>query len=160
MQAMSIRTHLLLTLSLLFLLAACKPRKGGVDLRTAIVGEWENYSLQVNLAPTSPQAEKVVKVKPGNWREDMKMAPTLTRYRKNGTVVTEYRTLSDSIFFATEGTWDVHKDSLIVIFKPKLVRTAYKVAFNGNFATFTGVVDFDLDKVANDQYELVCRKVE
>lgn len=157
---MPFRTFTLMAFSLLLILAGCKPRKGGIDLREAIVGEWENYSMRVELAPTSPKEEKVMETKAGKWREDMKMAPPLTRYRKNGTAVTEFRTVNDSIFFATDGTWDVHKDSLIVTFKPQMVRTAYKVEFSGDYATFTGIVDYDQDKQVNDRYQLVCRKLD
>ncbi len=61
-------------------------------------GEWRNESMRVECATyRGSDSTFVIDVPAGQWEAKMKMQPIRTTYKADGSYVSEYRTLSDSI---------------------------------------------------------------
>lgn len=150
-------------LALILSISACKPRLSPteINLKEALIGEWRNVSLHVT-HPTHKGSDSthIIIVEKGKWVEKMQMAPIRTHYKKDGTYFSEYRTVADSLFFLSEGTWDVENDSLMMTIGPKKTRVMYKVELDGKEAKITSRLDFDADGQADDLYVGVQKKYE
>jgi hypothetical protein len=154
--------NLTISLGILVLLAsACKPRSVTPSLRDALIGEWVNQTLEVELRTyLGKDTTSHIHVTAQNWLETMKMAPIRTRLKRDGTFSSEYRTVTDSLFYFAEGNWEVKKDSLLMVFKPKMRKVSYHVEIKGQTATFTGILDWDQDGAADDLYMGTQRKTD
>lgn len=146
---------------LVLLVAGCKTRKGAFDLREALIGEWTNASMVVEMhSHLNSDSNKTIQVKDNEWKEKTGFAPIKTNLKKDGSFFSEYRTVTDSLFYLAEGTWEVKQDSLIMQFKPKMNYAKYKVEIHGNSGSFTGLLDWDQDGKQDDFYKGIQRKTD
>lgn len=158
---MQLRQLYIVVTLLILMTYGCKTRQVTIGLRDALVGEWVNQTLDVELRTyLGKDTTSYIHVNQQNWLETMKMAPIRTRLKRDGTFSSEYRTVSDSLFYFAEGNWDVEKDSLFMVFKPKMRKVAYHVQMDGETATFTSLLDWDQDGAADDLYQGIQRKTD
>jgi len=129
---------------------SCSSKKDGKEKveekKTAspLIGEWENLSMIIRME------DSILNVPEGQWQEVMGFRPITTVYSENGTYVSEYKTLADSVFMSSSGTWRANNDSLIMIEHGVENRYYYRVF--GDTVVFRAFLDWDQDGLKNDHY--------
>lgn len=132
------------------LLIACSSgteEKQAAELKTAneaIIGEWRNLSMIVRMP------DSTVNVPEGKWEEVLGIKPIRTTFNENGTFVSEYRTLEDSVFMTSNGTWKIDGDTLAMIERGS--ENKYYFTVDGDTVIFRGYLDWDQDGLPNDHY--------
>lgn len=150
-----------LLLSLLVAIAACESTKkeeedtkAKVDetaesLREALIGgEWRNLSMQVTIH--GDEKDSVISVPEGEWENILQIKPITTVFHDDGTYTSEYRTLEDSVFMTSQGTWMLTSDTLFMV--ERGTGNGYKTSITGDIARFEGYLDWDEDGEADDHY--------
>jgi hypothetical protein len=119
----------------------------GGALAKALIGEWRNLYVKINLK------DKVMEADSSNWEARLHIKPIRTHFRDDGTYYSEYRNLQDSVVRMPSGTWSVEGDSLTMTeLKPDKSTMKFQLHIDRDIATFTGLIDFDGDGVANELY--------
>lgn len=109
-----------------------------------IIGEWRNLSMIVRMP------DSTVNVPEGAWEDVLGIKPIRTTFNENGTFVSEYRTLEDSVFMTSNGTWKIEGDTLAMI--ERGAENKYFYSIDGDTVTFRGYLDWDQDGLPNDHY--------
>lgn len=109
-----------------------------------IVGEWRNLSLIVRMP------DSTVNVPEGQWEAVLGIKPIRTTFNENGTFVSEYRTLEDSVFMTSNGSWEIEGDTLSMV--ERGTENKYFYSLDGDTVTFRGYLDWDQDGLPNDHY--------
>jgi len=125
-----------------------------------LFGEWRNESMRVE-CPTYKGTDStyVLDVPAGQWEAKMRMKPIRTTYGADGNYVSEYRTLTDSVFIRRQGSWTANGNRLILReTMPDTREYINEYTFSGKKATFTSMLDFDGDGRNDDSYKGVQRK--
>jgi len=107
-------------------------------------GEWQNLSMIVRMQ------DSTLYVPEGKWEDLMGFKPIKTTFYEDGTYLSEYRTLTDSIFMSSNGTWKTHNDSLTMI--EHGVENKYYYRVFGDTVIFRSFLDWDQDGLKNDHY--------
>lgn len=110
----------------------------------SIIGEWRNVSLIVRMP------DSTVNVPEGEWEAVLGIKPIRTTFNENGTFVSEYRTLEDSVFMTSNGTWLIEGDTLAMV--ERGIENKYHFYLDGETAIFRGYLDWDQDGQRNDHY--------
>jgi hypothetical protein len=149
----------------LFLMAlsfvACSPQQTAQsNLRKALIGEWRNVSIHVTInTANNSDSSAVFAADESNWEEKLRMKPIRTFYKEDGSYISEYRNLSDSLFHTASGTWSVRGDSLILNqTQPSAETYRSQVMIKDALAEFTIRLDWDQDGNEDDLYFGVQRK--
>jgi hypothetical protein len=149
----------------LFLMAlsfvACSPQQTAQsNLREALIGEWRNVSIHVTInTANNSDSSAVFAADESNWEEKLRMKPIRTFYKEDGSYISEYRNLSDSLFHTASGTWSVRGDSLILNqTQPSAETYRSQVMIKDALAEFTIRLDWDQDGNEDDLYFGVQRK--
>ncbi len=123
-------------------------------------GEWRNESMRVECATyRGSDSTFVIDVPAGQWEAKMRMQPIRTTYKADGSYVSEYRTLSDSISLRRKGTWTANGKRLILReTEPDSREYVNEYSISGKRARFSSTLDFDSDGKTDDLYEGVQRK--
>ena len=88
-----------------------------------------------------------------NWEARLHIKPIRTYFREDGTYLSEYRNLRDSVIRTPSGIWTIEGDSLLMTeLKPDTSRMKFQLHIENNIATFIGLIDFDGDGVSNELY--------
>ncbi|NUO01643.1 MAG: hypothetical protein HUU01_13635 [Saprospiraceae bacterium] len=163
-----VKTRLLLQPALfcgLFLLAACSGNiilvpGSSKPLDKRFIGEWRNESMRVECATfRGSDTTFVLDVPAGQWEARMRMQPIRTTYKADGSYVSEYRTLSDSVSLRREGRWTANGKRLILNeTQPDKREYVNEYTISGKRASFSSTLDFDGDGRNDDQYQGVQRK--
>lgn len=124
------------------------------------IGEWRNESMRVECATyRGSDSTFVIDVPAGQWEAKMRMQPIRTTYATDGNYVSEYRTLTDSVFIRRQGTWTANGKRLILReTSPDTREYVNDYTINGKRASFTSTLDFDSDGKSDDRYQGVQRK--
>ncbi len=109
-----------------------------------IIGEWRNLSLIVRMP------DSTVSVREGQWEAVLGIKPIRTTFNENGTFISEYRTLEDSVFMTSNGSWEIEGDTLSMV--ERGTENKYFYAIDNDTVTFRGYLDWDQDGLANDHY--------
>ena len=122
-------------------------------LYDTLIGAWNTIAIKATYHALT-DTSKIVETPPEAYEQEFNMKPIRTHYYENGTYLMEYRTLEDSIFSKTGGTWLTKGDTLIMN-HGGLPKTTYKyqVQLTGNSVTFTGWLDLDRDGHVDDIYQ-------
>jgi hypothetical protein len=139
----------------LVILTGCAERADNYQL---LEGEWRNVSMTlVQHSVDSDRPDSVLVIKDGDWNNALQMAPIRTTYNGNGTYVSRYYNLSDSLVFESEGTWHFLGDSLYM--QADESTTAYHLQWLDNDqARFVARLDWDGEGYPDDEYEGVQQK--
>ncbi len=123
-------------------------------------GEWRNESLRVECATyRGSDSTYVLNVPAGKWEAIMKMKPIRTTYKPDGSYISEYRSLGDSVLIQRQGGWFANGHELTMReTKPDTREYQFKYRFKGDLATFSSMLDFDSDGKNDDKYNGVQRK--
>lgn len=125
------------------------------NLSRQLTGEWRNESLKIKInsfnntdSTITSEAKNVAE-----WETTLHIRPIRTFFRSDGTYYSEYRTLSDSLFRRPSGTWSIKGDSIIINeLLPEKAVFKLHVSIDSDIATFRGLIDFDGDGKADDEY--------
>jgi len=125
-----------------------------------LFGEWRNESMRVECATyRGSDSTVVIDVPAGQWEAKMRMQPIRTTYKADGSYVSEYRTLSDSISLRRLGNWTANGKRLILReTEPDSREYVNDYSISGKRARFSSTLDFDSDGKTDDLYEGVQRK--
>ena len=127
------------------------------NLKQALIGEWLNVSMTINMkSVNSSGQDSISEVPEGQWEAILGIKPIRTVFAEDGTFRSEYRNLSDSVVFISDGKWELHGDSLSMTEAGSTNHYLTKVA-NGK-AEFTGYIDWDQDGASDDLYFGVQKK--
>jgi len=123
------------------------------DLAHALVGEWYNRYLRVDLNGPSG-ARQTMEADSTNWEQRLHIKPIHTFFLADGSYYSEYRNLQDSLVRKSTGSWTIDKsDTLVMMEKtPETNTMRLKLTIQGRQATFSGLIDFDGEGKANDVY--------
>ncbi|MBO0321542.1 hypothetical protein J0X14_04465 [Muricauda sp. CAU 1633] len=152
----------ILTLFLLCVVVSCKQagdkkkvaNNKVLALNDQILGTWENVSMQIQFYTN----DSIFNVPKGEWENILKIKPIKTTYLKDGSYESKYFDLNDSLLFAMKGKWKIQSDSLYLISTEGT--NAYKFDVSGSLATFTGILDWDGDSLAQELYKGVQKRLE
>ncbi|MTI22737.1 hypothetical protein E1176_17020 [Fulvivirga sp. RKSG066] len=109
-----------------------------------LVGEWRNLSMIVRMP------DSTVNVPEGKWEEVLGIKPIITTYSEDGTFISEYRTLEDSVFMTSAGSWSVKGDTLTMVERGNANK--YYFSIDEDTAIFRGYLDWNEDGAADDHY--------
>ncbi len=141
---------LLLSLSL-----SCSTEK---DKYAQLEGEWSNVSLYVQQKTVNnTEHDSILIVNEGQWDSLLQMKPIRTTYYNNGTYISRYYNLADSLLFESEGKWHFIGDSLYLSTDEGSTAYYFSVLPN-NRAGFAAVLDWDNDGYSDDFYDGVQQK--
>lgn len=130
----------------------------GPDNYELLEGEWTNISLNLEQRSLNNSSiDSVLQVKEGQWDSLLQMKPIRTTYNANGTFISRYYNLSDSLLFETEGQWYFVGDSLYLA-TDEGVTGYYFTRLPNNRASFEAIVDWDNDGRRDDLYKGVQQK--
>jgi hypothetical protein len=129
------------------------------NLSKQLIGEWRNVYVKIKANSIKTGKLNTMEADSSNWEARLGIKPIRTHFKSDGTYYSEYRNLKDSIVRMPSGTWFIKGDSLTMAqLKPDKSTLKVKVSIANNRATFNGMIDFDGDGVANDDYYGVQRK--
>ena len=114
------------------------------DTSSKILGEWRNLSMIVRMP------DSTVNVPEGQWESVLGIKPIRTTFNENGSFISEYRTLEDSVFMTSNGTWQIEGDTLAMIERDN--ENKYYLSIDGDTAIFRGYLDWDQDGLPDDHY--------
>lgn len=127
-------------------------------LATALIGEWRNVYVKVIIHNKAKPAV-TMEADSTNWEARLGIKPIRTHFMEDGTYYSEYRNVKDSLVRRHGGTWSLQGDSLTMAqVTPDKSTLKVHVKINGDHATFHGMIDFDGEGVANDEYFGVQKK--
>jgi hypothetical protein len=128
-------------------------------LSAQLVGEWRNVYVKIKVNSLKTGKINTIEADSSNWETRLGIKPIRTHFKNDGTYYSEYRNLKDSIVRMPAGTWFIKGDSLTMLqLKPDKSTLKVKVSIINNHATFSGMIDFDGDGMANDDYYGVQKK--
>jgi hypothetical protein len=85
--------------------------------------------------------------------------PIHTNFLANGTYHSEYYNLKDSIIKKAAGNWIIKGDSITMAQQtPSKTLYTYHVSISNGYETFHGIIDFDGEGIANDEYYGIQKK--
>jgi len=140
---------------------ACSNRQmAQKNLRDEMLGEWRSVSINVTINTVdNSDSSSVFSADESNWEQKLRMKPIRTFYKEDGTYISEYRNLADSVFSKSSGTWIVRADTLTLNqAQPNPETYKSKVVIKDDLGEFTIRLDWDSDGSADDLYFGVQRK--
>ncbi len=155
------KIEVILLMSAMLLIGGCYSPHKDIS-RKDLIGEWHNFYVNLEMPSYQGGASTFrLEANEMNWEELMEMKPIRTFFRENGTYVSEYRNLEDSVFMIHSGYWEIANDSLILRQRePVPIDYRYAVSLQGDTATFVAVMDFDGDGQEDDHYQGIQTKFE
>ena len=121
------------------------------SLKEALIGEWRNLSMTINIkSMNNSQQDSVSEVPEGQWEAILNIKPIRTVFSEDGTFRSEYRNLSDSVVFVSEGRWTLKGDTLSMTESGNT--DSYFTRIADGKAEFTGYIDWDEDGESDDLY--------
>lgn len=109
-----------------------------------LVGKWQNLSIIVRMPDSTAYVPQE------SWEEILQIKPIITAFNADGSFVSEYRSLEDSVIMTSTGTWQADADSLTMISEGQATRYFFSV--DGDTVTFRGFLDWDQDGLSDDHY--------
>ncbi len=99
----------------------------------------------------------VFTISASDWEQQLQMKPVRTRFLADGSYVSEYRGLDDSLLQVSTGTWLVREDSLILASED--TSYSFRVSIEDSLGRFSGLVDWDEDGQVDDEYTGIQRRL-
>jgi len=128
------------------------------DLRSQLIGEWRNVYVKVSMH-TKDKPAVITEADSSNWEKRLGIKPIRTHFLEDGTYYSEYRNLKDSVVRRPTGTWSLKGDSLSMIqLTPEKSVLKLHLTITNDHATFHGMIDFDGERINNDEYFGVQKK--
>ena len=136
------------------MLSACSPTKNiQDDLHKKLVGEWRNVYVKIKI--NNPEAGKsvIMEADSTNWEEKLDIKPIRTFFKEDGTYYSEFRDIKDSITGSPSGLWSLKGDTISMTQnKQGGTVTKMRLRIAKDKATFSGMIDFQGDGKADDEY--------
>jgi hypothetical protein len=140
---------------------SANPEKKEIS-RDQLIGEWNNISIKVDIhSKKNTDSSDTFVAARGEWEKVVKIKPIRTFLRADSTWNSAHYTLTDTLFYDPSGKWWLEGDSIVLEqIKPSPDITKYLLRLNGDTASFTTVLDWDMDGKKDDAYfgEQVKRK--
>jgi hypothetical protein len=137
------------------LLASCTSKPDNYEL---LEGEWRNVSLKlIQHTIANSSADSTLTIKNGDWDSVLQMKPIRTTFSSNGTYISRYYNLSDSLVFESGGHWHFIGDSLYLSSEEGDNSYLFQVLEN-NQARFVSRLDWDSDGQPDDEYDGIQQK--
>lgn len=128
------------------------------DKYTLLEGEWTNVSLSLHQKTVNnSQKDSTLIIEEGQWDSLLRMKPIRTTYKNNGTYISRYYNLNDSLLFESEGKWHFLGDSLYLSSDEGLTVYYFQV-LSEKRAGFNATLDWDNDGESDDIYDGVQQK--
>ncbi len=134
------------------------PAAEAENLNDALLGTWETIEIRVT-SPTYQGGDTTVNdhIREADWGQIYGVRPARTRYTADGKLQRTHRLVNGQVANVTHGLWKPEGDSLFVIEPNITYRYGYEL--ENDRLTLHGLVDYDLDGVADDDYTSVLRLV-
>ena len=127
-------------------------------LQEPLIGEWRNVYVKI-IIHNKAKPTVTMEADSTNWETRLGIKPIRTHFMEDGSYYSEYRTTNDSLVRRPAGTWSIKGDSLAMAqLTPDKSTLTVHVKINGDHATFHGMIDFDGEGIANDEYFGVQKK--
>jgi hypothetical protein len=129
-----------------------------IDLAKDIIGEWRNVYVKItinhaNKPPVTMEADS------SNWEARLGIKPIRTHFMADWSYYSEYLNLRDGIIRDPRGTWMIKGGSLLISQQtPDKSNYKYLLKIENDHAIFSGMIDFDGEGVANDEYYGIQKK--
>jgi hypothetical protein len=122
-------------------------------LANALTGEWFNRYIRIDIVGPAGE-KKTVEADSTNWEQRLGIKPIHTFFQQDGSYYSEYRNLDDSLVRKTAGQWTITTGDTLVMWEkqPEQQTLKLKLKIVDRTATFSGLIDFDGQGVANDVY--------
>ena len=122
--------------------------------RETIIGQWRNKTVKIIVNSfNNTDSVFTVEADEQNWEARLKSRPIRTYFKEDGTYLSEYRNLKDSIFYTPSGVWKWKGDSpRMTQLKPHQAILNFKLDIHDTIASFHGLIDFDGDGKRDDEY--------
>ncbi len=144
-----------LVLCLVVLMSSCSTQPDNYEL---LEGEWRNVSLQlIQHSMANGSVDSTLIIKNGEWDSILQMKPIRTTFISNGTYVSRYYNLSDSLIFEAEGNWHFIGDSLHLVSEEGSNSYLFEM-LDDRQARFVSKLDWDNDGLSDDLYDGIQRK--
>jgi hypothetical protein len=132
------------------------------SLASSLIGEWRNRYVRIRIN-TYHNSDSAVTMEADstNWEARLHIKPIRTHYLADGSYYSEYRNGKDSIILRRSGVWMVAGDTLVMtqkIPKPSVLKLHLQIA--QGVAIFSGLIDFDGDGKADDEYYGIQKKFD
>ncbi len=138
------------------ILCQCQPAtksEGSEEDLNALIGEWRNTTLRVELDKKHGEPSDVFEVDEATWEETLKIRPIRTFFNEDGSFNSEHYNLQDSLVLNPEGTWSATEDEIVMItVRPFNDTTSCSYSVVDGIATFGCWVDWDEDGEKDDWY--------
>ena len=132
---------------------ATKDQQGKDQLTKALIGEWFNRYVRIDIVGPAGE-KKTMEADSTNWEQRLGIKPIHTFFQQDGSYYSEYRDLKDSLVRKTAGQWAVTAGDTLIMWEkqPEQETLKLKLKIEDRTATFSGLIDFDGQGVANDAY--------
>ena len=155
----------LLAAGLTLALAACTetdtppPPPPRPDISEALVGTWETIEIRVT-APTYLGSDSTVNdhIREADWGQLYGVLPARTRYTADGKLQRTHRLKGGQVANVTHGLWKPEANDSLFVIEPSITYR-YGYELEGDRLTLHGLVDYDQDGEADDDYTAVLRLV-
>jgi hypothetical protein len=122
------------------------------SLSRQLIGEWRDTYVKIIVhhegkAPVTMEADS------SNWLARLHIKPIRTYFKGDGSYYSIYLNAKDSVVRKTTGLWSIKSDS-ITMDQRTPDKSVYRlhVSINKDVASFSGVIDFEGDGKADDEY--------
>jgi len=153
----------LLTCTLLLSLGACQDdtttqQRENIPLDEAIIGVWEAVSFRVIVnSVQNSDSSYVFEIEERDWENRLKVKPVLRYFYKNKKFVEQFRGLDEVPYDTTRGMWNTFGDTLMMV-EPNATYS-YEVSIEKGLSEYYGLLDWDGDGNADDEYIGIYRLV-
>jgi hypothetical protein len=100
-----------------------------------------------------------IKADSTNWETRLGIKPIRTHFIVDGTYYSEYLNIKDSMIGRPSGPWNIKGGSLTMTqLKPEKSVLKVHVKVDNDHSTFSGLIDFDGERITNDEYLRIQKK--
>jgi hypothetical protein len=122
------------------------------SLRQQMIGEWRNVYVKITIHHANKPA-MTMEADSSNWEAKLGIQPIRTHFKEDGTYYSDYLNAKDSVVRHPTGIWIIKGDSITMTqLSPDKGVYTFRLKIENNHALFSGLIDFDGEGIANDEY--------
>jgi len=154
---------LLISGLLLFIFFACQDdtpqqTRDELPLEEALIGVWEAVSFEVLVnSVQNSDSSYVFEITEQDWQNRLKVLPVQRYFYKDKKFIEQFRGLDGVPYDTLRGMWNTFGDTLMMV-EPNATYN-YEVDIEKGMSTYYGLLDWDGDGNADDEYTGVYRLV-
>jgi len=127
-------------------------------LEEAIIGVWEAVSFRVMVnSVQNSDSSYVFEISEEEWESRLKVKPVVRYFYKDKKFIEQFRGLDDVPYDTIRGMWNTFGDTLMMI-EPNATYN-YEVEIEKGLSKYYGLLDWDSDGNADDEYTGVYRLI-